>query len=798
MNLYIKKNLWITGILILTNCLFAQQNKSVLRIEDIMKGEKFTGYSPSAIAWSADGKNIYFDWNPEMKPVNEKYRYNLSTKKIDKLSINDLRNIMVSEGDIDPAKKFKTFSKNGDLYLYNLTNNTSKPITETISGEYEPIFSADGKYIIYQSGGNEFAWDKTNGSTRQLTNFVKGDKRRDGKKTSQEIYLEKQQNELFEVLRDQKKAGNMRKTINDSTRVKRPKEFFYGERNITNIVADPSLKLVCFQIEKPAANRVPLVPEFVNISGYTRDLNTRDKVGGQQSTYEFCFYDINKDTVTSFDRTMLTGIFEQPAYYREYTRDSSYTGISTTPREVNYFGPIFNKSGKAILEIKSQDHKDRWLVLIDPNGNDKYTILDRQHDDAWIGGPGIEEWSNASGTIGWIDEENFWYQSEMTGYSHLYRQNILTKEKKSLTSGNFEILNVQISGDHRYFYVSSNKVSPFEHHFYKLSVNGGEMEQITQIPGNHEVSVSPDEKYLAIRYSFTNKPWELYIMENKAGAKPEQLTQSTTAQFNKYKWREPEIIKFTASDGVKVPARLYKPENPNGAGVIFVHGAGYLQNVHKWWSNYYREFMFHNMLADNGYTVLDIDYRASDGYGRDWRTAIYRYMGNRDLDDQVDGAKFLVDSLGVNKNKLGIYGGSYGGFITLMAQFTRPGVFKCGAALRSVTDWAHYNHEYTSNILNTPTEDSISFKRSSPIYFAEGLQDRLLILHGMIDTNVHFQDVVRLAQRLVELRKDNWEFAVFPVEDHGFKEASSWTDEYKRIYKMFDETLRDQTTKLKN
>ena len=125
-----------------------------------------------------------------------------------------------------------------------------------------------------------------------------------------------------------------------------------------------------------------------------------------------------------------------------------------------------------------------------------------------------------------------------------------------------------------------------------------------------------------------------------------------------------------------------------------------------------------------------------------------------------------------------------------MAQFTAPGVFKSGAALRSVTDWAHYNHGYTSNILNTPVEDSIAYRRSSPIYFAEGLKGHLLILHGMVDVNVQFQDVVRLSQRLIELGKDNWEMAVFPMEDHGFIEPSSWADEYKRIYRLFDKTLR--------
>ena len=200
--------------------------------------------------------------------------------------------------------------------------------------------------------------------------------------------------------------------------------------------------------------------------------------------------------------------------------------------------------------------------------------------------------------------------------------------------------------------------------------------------------------------------------------------------------------------------------------------------------------MFHNMLVDNGYTVLDIDFRASDGYGRDWRTAIYRHMGGKDYSDQIDGARYLVEKQGVNPRNIGIYGGSYGGFITLMSLFQGKGTFACGAALRSVTDWAHYNHGYTANILNTPMEDPLAFKRSSPIYLANGLQGRLLMLHGMIDTNVHYQDVVRLSQRFIELGKTNWDLAVYPLEDHGFVEPSSWTDEYRRIYELFEAALK--------
>src|SRR5690606_17537085 len=182
-----------------------------------------------------------------------------------------------------------------------------------------------------------------------------------------------------------------------------------------------------------------------------------------------------------------------------------------------------------------------------------------------------------------------------------------------------------------------------------------------------------------------------------------------------------------------------------------------LHNGHKGWSTYFREYMFHHLLAARGYTVLDIDYRGSAGYGRDWRTAIYRHMGGKDLSDHAAGARYLAEHEGVGPGRIGIYGGSYGGFTTLMALFTEPDVFAAGAALRAVTDWAHYNHGYTSRILNLAHDDEEAYRRSSPIYFAEGLRAPLLIAHGMVDTNVHFQDVVRLAQRLIELGKTDWE-----------------------------------------
>ena len=223
--------------------------------------------------------------------------------------------------------------------------------------------------------------------------------------------------------------------------------------------------------------------------------------------------------------------------------------------------------------------------------------------------------------------------------------------------------------------------------------------------------------------------------------------------------------------------------------VMFVHGAGYTQNSHTGWAYYFREFMFNSMLAQQGYVVFDMDYRASKGYGRDWRTWIYRNMGTPELVDFKDGVKWVVDNANVDPKRIGLYGGSYGGFMTLMSLFNAPDLFQSGAAIRLVSDWAHYNEGYTSNILNTPQDDSIAYERSSPIYFAQGLKNQLLINAPMVDDNVFFEDTVRLVQRMIELKKPTFETAIYPVEPHGFRQPSSWLDEYRRIYKLFEDNL---------
>lgn len=772
------------------------QQIAPLTVEKIMRDPKWIGVSPSNVFWSEDSKQVYFNWNPEKNDGDSLYSAAIAGRTPQKVSPVTRRALPAINGDYNKARTRKVYEKNGDLFIVDVPSGKLTALTGTLMREFNPQFSVDEKKIIYTAEYNLYSLDLATGAVRQLSDFKRGTKKGETKHPEQEKWLEADQLAYMEIVN--KRIGKKKAT--DKQRKadlpKRPKEIYIDDKNVDNVRLSPDEKFITYRLTKTSnSSKNTIVPNYVTETGFTTDIPARVKVGANQSAFESFVYDIARDTVFALKTSDIPGINDEPDFKKDYatkkSKDEKSKDGKPMPRSTIIHGPLWSPDGKnAVVVVRSLDNKDRWIMLLDC-ATQKLTLVDRQRDEAWIGGPGTGGFGVlATGSIGWLnDNKTLWFASEQTGYAHIYSYDITTSKRTAITSGKYEVQSIDVSNDKKWFYIVTNEIHPGEKQFYKLPVSGGKAERLTSLTGNNEVTLSPDEKWLAIRYSYSNKPWELYLQENKPGAKPVQITNSISDEFKSYNWRDPELTTIKARDGADIYARVYRPENPNGAAVVFVHGAGYLQNAHKWWSSYFREYMFHNLLADKGYTVLDMDYRASSGYGRDWRTGIYRFMGGKDLTDNVDGAKWLVDKYQIDAKRIGVYGGSYGGFITLMGLFTTPDVFAAGAALRPVTDWAHYNHPYTSNILNEPYNDSIAYARSSPLYHAKGLKGRLLICHGMVDVNVHFQDAVRLSQRLIELGKDNWELAVYPMEDHGFVEASSWTDEYKRILKLFDETL---------
>jgi dipeptidyl aminopeptidase/acylaminoacyl peptidase len=741
----------ITTIIILF-CSFVFGQDSDLKISDIMKGNEFIGQQPTDFNWGPNSEFIYFRWNKENELVAPYYVYSISEKFYNKLPFQDVAHPL-GESFIGAEKAY--FKSGTSIYSFDSDYKTECIYTATDGFQIQAIIEDQ---VIIKRENNLYALNTSKGTFTQLTNILTGSAPRADAELS---YLEQQQEALFETVRHNKAKSKANAAYRKTMTPQFIKPFYLDDWSLDDIALTEDLKSSALIRSKYPKNTPTSYMTYVTNDGNSTAKKARNKVGGENPQHELWIWHMAKDTFAPVNFSGLSGVNLAPEFYAEYP------GLS------------------------AEDYKkDRWIGYYDLK-MEKFIETNHQHNSAWIGGPGITGWNMVGGNVGWMDGACYYFQSEETGYSHLYMTNTENNETEALTKGNYEIHEAELSEDKTKFYISANKNHPGNREFYHLDIKSKKLTKILTEDGNHEVLVSPDEKWLLVNYSYKNKPWDLYLAENKADAKLEQITKSPSDAFTNYKWRSPPVITFKASDGQEIHARIYEPSEAtkNGAAVFFVHGAGYLQNAHNWWSGYYREYMFNNLLCDKGYTVMDIDFRASKGYGRDFRTDIYRHMGGKDLGDYVDARELLIKDYDIDPERIGMYGGSYGGFITIMALLTEPGKFKCGAAVRSVTDWAHYNHAYTSNILNTPAEDPKAFEQSSPIYFAENLEDRLLMLHGMVDNNVQYQDVVRLSQRFIEFGKKNWDLVGYPIEPHGFVETASWVDEYSRILNMFEEEL---------
>lgn len=765
----------------------AQTTAQELNLETIMRDPKWMGSQPKKPLFSSDGKSILFQWNPDGEILESTWEVKTDGKK-------SLQKPGATEAGMALAAAAGNHSLHGEetVFLYQnglfLKHNRKEKVSQLLqtSSTMESPVILPSMNIALQLNGQPFLLERKTGRLRQLYQFSNLTENED-KKNRQDSLLSRQESSYFSTLRRRSsKREAAEKTARASLADTIP-VFNLNRRTFSiNPAVSPSASFLAFQLGNEPSFTRAMVPSFINESGFSKALPSREMVGIRESSQSFFILDIKTGESFQLKPEDLPGIQKQPAFYSEYP------SLKNRPAGNRIFfvsAADWNPQADQLLaDVRSADNKDRWLMLW--SGEKRaWFCVNHHRDEAWIGGPPAEP-----GSFGFFSNDEVWYLSEASGFSHLMLLNHKNGHEQALTSGRFEISDVKFHRNKKTFFYKANPSHPGEYAIFSLKPGSSQPSQLSPANknGGYEFILSPDGTRLAYLFSTATRPWELFLQEAKPGAVAIQLTdKAASPEYQKMNVAEPRYTEIPASDGKTIYGRLYLPEKEkrNGAAVLFVHGAGYLQNAHKHWSYYFREFLFHQMLIKEGFTVLDLDYRGSAGYGRDWRTGIYRHMGGKDLSDQADGVRFLCSSFGIDPERIGIYGGSYGGFITLMALCTMPDVFTCGAALRSVTDWTHYNHGYTSNILNSPLEDSLAYRRSSPMHFADGLRGSLLMCHGMQDMNVHYQDIVRFSQRLIELKKQGWELASYPMEDHAFSEPESWLDEYRRIHKLFREEL---------
>jgi dipeptidyl aminopeptidase/acylaminoacyl peptidase len=780
-----------------------------LDLATIMADPDWIGNSVEQAWWSWDSRELLYTRKREGATIRDLWRVPAAGGEPRKVEDATRSQLDAARPAFDAARTRMAFVRNGDIFVRDLRSGALTQLTRSEAQETRPQWSRDSG-LVWRVGNDWYRWTAATGVT-QATNVKAED---DPAKPPKADDLRDRQLRLIETLkndRDRREAARMQEQtwrLADPSRA--PLPVYLGKKvEIADSALSPDGRwLLVVTTEKDAeAGQAGKMPKYVTESGYEEFEEVRTRVGRNAPLpHTLWLVDVATAKASELKFDALPGITVDPlADLRKAAKKDALKGARPVRIETDGdgSGPAIHWSddGKNVaVLVRAVDNKDRWIATVDLAAA---TLRSRHRltDNAWI------NWN--FNEFDWLpDGRTLWFMSEESGYAHLYTTDAVSGAARALTSGRWEASSPQLSADGKQFFFVCNRAWPGDYEVCAVPIGGGAVREVTALDGVEDFVLSPDGQQLAVRHSDSYMPPQLAVI-GANGGDARTLTDTRSPAFKAMSWIEPQYVQVPSKHidrkhidqkqgAGTIWGKYYAPKTLEPGKrypiALFVHGAGYLQNVHDKYPNYFREQMFHNLLVQQGYIVLDLDFRASEGYGRDWRTAIYRQMGTPELEDYLDGLDWLVENHQGDRDRVGIYGGSYGGFMTFMALFKKPGVFKAGAALRPVTDWSQYNHEYTSNILNTPELDPEAYKRSSPLEYAANLQDHLLIAHGMIDDNVFYKDSVTLAQRLIELRKHDWELASYPMERHAYTHPEAWYDQYRRIYELFERTLKTPPT----
>lgn len=773
-----------------------------LSLEQIMADPDWLGRTPENAFWGADSSQVFYQQKRAGSELRDWYQRPLDANDNgEAVPLTQLHQMGSSNVQYSADKQLQAWVFEGNIFVRKADGGIMQ-ITRSNAGYSNPQFLRDNR-LLYRQGWTFFTADLNSGLNSELISLKTEEQPKAPAVPSG--YLAQEQHKLIDyvakVHRHKVEQYQAEVALQQANPAMAPVAAYFGkDQQIVDASVSPNADylLVAVRKAKPR-NEKDIMPNYITGSGDIAAQPVRWRVNDFKpepqrlilvSLTDGSQYPLSYTTLSGYNEDVLAEVKAENAKAKGEKYKSSKVirdiGLMTDWYWSQSAMRWHNSGEQVAVMLKAFDNKDRWIATVD---FDKKALVPqhRLHDNAWV--------NYAFNDFGWFNNsQTLYFLSEESGYSHLYTKALTARKAQKLTSGTFEVSDPTLTADDSYLYFKANVSHPGIYEVYRLNLANTETEQLTSLGGMTDFTLAPDEQKLLLTHSTSLMPEDLYLMAATPQAEVIRLTDTVSAEFKRLPLVAPQVVAVPSShtkqpifSKVYYPAD-YKKGEPRRA-VIFNHGAGYLQNSDLGWSGYFREFLFHNLLAQQGYVVMDMDYRASKGYGRDWRTAIYRQMGTPEVEDLADGVNWLVANANVNRERIGTYGGSYGGFMTFMALFKQPDLFQAGAALRPVSDWAYYNHPYTSNILNTPDIDPIAYERSSPIYFTQGLTKPLLINAPMVDDNVFFQDVVRLVQRLIEQEKQDFETAIYPVEPHGFRQPSSWLDEYRRIYKLFEQNL---------
>jgi dipeptidyl-peptidase-4 len=444
------------------------------------------------------------------------------------------------------------------------------------------------------------------------------------------------------------------------------------------------------------------------------------------------------------------------------------------------------------IQRLNREQKRLDLLFFDISSAASRTIL-AESDQYWV---------NISDDLYFFsDGKRFLWSSERTGLRHYYLYDLAGKELGQLTRGDWGITGTSGFGPgaashpavdeaHGYVYFLSNKDDVRDTQLYRVSLADKSIARITPEPGTHDVILAPNDSGFIDKYSNAMTPPRQQL-HRADGSRVAVINENKVAELSTYELSPVEFVNVAADDGTKLYAMTIKPPNFDASRkypvLVDVYGGPQVQYVKNEWGG--SNFLWLETMAQKGFLIFALDNRGSYNRGHAFETPIYHQFGKVELEDQLAGVKYLESLPYVDGTRIGIWGWSYGGYMTLEAMFKAPDVFKAGVSVAPVSDWRLYDTIYTERYMGRPQEDSAGYQESSPVNQAAGLKGKLMLAHGTGDDNVHFANTSEVINELIENGKYPADLAIFPGRGHPIADRPARIQLFEQITQFFMNNL---------
>lgn len=431
------------------------------------------------------------------------------------------------------------------------------------------------------------------------------------------------------------------------------------------------------------------------------------------------------------------------------------------PEDVEYVARVHWTPDSASVgaQVLNRRQNRNRVLLADPATGESRVVIDEK----------APHWLEAKDGIRFLADGRILWSSERDGFEHLYVMNADGTVANAVTRGPWNVEKLHAFDEERgLVYFTAGEKSPLETHYYRAPLDGSRLERLTEGDGNHSANASPNAAYFVDSWSTVHRPTRMDL-RRADGTLVRTLAANEVAELASLRLGETKFVQFATADGVTLNGQFILPPDFDPARkhpvLVHVYGGPMSQTVRNSWGG--TRYLWHQMLADRGFVVFLMDNRGSNDHGIGVAgPAMYRNLGRTELADWLEGVRFLRTHGFVDGERIGIWGWSYGGYTAAHSILNAPEAFRAAIAVAPVSDWRDYDTIYTERYMGLPADNEEGYKASAPRFAAEKLVNRLFLIHGTADDNVHFQNSIQLVDALVKAGKQ-FDFACYPGGRHG-------------------------------